>query len=320
MEMKRREFFSLVFGVVSWPLVARAQNKSSTIQAANDQLGQVATLEGVVTVTRGNTPPSILHVRDAIYKNDDLQTGANSSLGITFNDATSFSLSPNARIVVNEFVYEQGGKANTAIFNVARGTVGFIASLVAKTGNMTISTPTMNLGIRGTTGVIDVPDNNAAGADEAKIKLYPDTDGHVGRIEVFNQQGGQLGALTRGSSAFAIRPAPGGQFAAVPVQISPQEAAVDRGVVQRLFASHKIGLQAIQRRLLRGPNRQQPGNQQPSNRQPNSSPQPVNPLQQNRSPGLQQKGDSGAPQSGGIQDTLRRFNPFAPRRNDPLPR
>jgi hypothetical protein len=319
MEMKRREFFSFLVGLVSWPLVARAQNKTNSIPATNDQLGQVATLEGVVTVTRGNTPPSILHVRDAIYKNDDLQTGANSSLGVTFNDETSFSLSANARIVVNEFVYEQGGKANTAVFNIARGTVGFIASLVAKTGNMTISTPTMNLGIRGTTGVVDVSDNNAANAGEAKIKLYPDADGRVGRIEVFNQQGGQLGALTQGSSAFAIRSGPGGRFAAIPVQISPQEAAVDRGVVQRLFASHKIGLQAIQRRLLRGPNRQ-PGSQQPNNRQPNNSPQPGNPPQQNRSPGLQQKGDSSAPQPGGIQDTLRRFNPFAPRRNDPLPR
>lgn len=318
--MKRREFFTIFVGVVSWPLVARAQNKTNSVPVTNEQLGQVATLEGVVTVTRGNTPPSILHVRDAIYKNDDLQTGTNSSLGVTFNDETSFSLSPNAHIVVNEFVYERDGKANTAVFNVARGTVGFIASLVAKTGDMTISTPTMNLGIRGTTGVIDVPDNNATGAGEAKIKLYPDTDGRVGRIEVFNQQGGQLGALTQGSSAFVIRSGPGGRLVAVPVQISPQEAAVDRGVVQRLFASHKIGLQAIQRRLLRGPNRQQPGNQQPNSRQPNNSPQPGNPPQQNRGPGLQQKGDSSAPQPGGIQETLRRFNPFAPRRNDPLPR
>ncbi len=318
--MKRRAFVSLFVGVMSWPLVARAQSKTSSIPAADDQLGQVATLEGVATVTRGNTPPSILHVRDAIYKNDDLQTGANSSLGVTFNDETSFSLSPNAHIVVNEFVYEQGGKANSAVFNVARGTVGFIASLVAKTGNMTISTPTMNLGIRGTTGIVDVPDNNAAGAGETKIKLYPDSDGRVGRIEVFNQQGSQLGALTQGSSAFAIRSGPGGRFVAIPVQISPQDAALDRSVVRRLFASHKIGVQTIRSQLLRGPNRQQPNNQQPNSRQPNSPAQPGNPPQQNRSPGVQQKGDSGAPQPGGIQDTLRRFNPFAPRRNDQLPR
>jgi hypothetical protein len=76
------------------------------------------------------------------YKKDVLQTGANASLGVTFDDETTLSLSVNARIVVNEFVYEEGAKGNTAVFDIARGTVAFVASLVAKTGDMTISTPT----------------------------------------------------------------------------------------------------------------------------------------------------------------------------------
>jgi hypothetical protein len=175
---------------------------------------------------------------------------------------------------------------------------------------MTISTPTATLGIRGTTGVVDVPDNTAAGAGEAKIKLYPDADGRVGQIDVFNRQGGRLGTLTQGSNAFAIRPGPGGRFAAIPFQISPQEAARDRGVVQRLFASHNIGRQmAIQRRQLRGPGRQRPNNL----RQP-GGPQQKN----NRGPGFQQKGTPGAPQRGGFREKLRKLNPFAPKKNEPI--
>jgi hypothetical protein len=176
-----------------------------------------------------------------------LQTGTNASLGVTFDDETTLSLSANARVVVNEFVYEEGGKGK-AVVNIVRGTVAFVAGLMAKTGDMTISTPTAFLGIRGTTGVVDVPDNAAAGAGEAKIKLYPDADGRVGQIEVFNRQGGRLGSLTQASSAFAIRQGPGGRIAAVPFQIPPLEAARDRAVVQRLFTSHNIGRQiAIQR-------------------------------------------------------------------------
>lgn len=255
--MKRREFIVLFVGATAWPLGTRAQNQTNTNQ--DDQVGQVATLQGIATVMRGNAAPSRLKVSDGIYKKDALQTGANSSLGVTFDDETTLSLTANAGIVVNDFVYEEGGKGNSAVFNIARGTVAFVASLVAKNGDMTISTPTATLGIRGTTGVVDVPDNTAAGAREAKIKLYPDADGRVGQIDVFNRQGGRLGTLTQGSSAFAIRPGPGGRFAAVPFQISPQEAARDRGVVQRLFASHNIGRQmAIQRRQLRGPGRQRP--------------------------------------------------------------
>jgi hypothetical protein len=209
---------------------------------------------------------------------------------------------------VNEFVYEEGGKGK-AVVNIVRGTVAFVAGLMAKTGDMTISTPTAFLGIRGTTGVVDVPDNAAAGAGEAKIKLYPDADGRVGQIEVFNRQGGRLGSLTQASSAFAIRQGPGGRIAAVPFQIPPLEAARDRAVVQRLFTSHNIGRQmAIQRRQLRAPNRQLPNNL----RQPGGTPQ------QNRGPGIQQKGNSGPPQRGGFREKLRKINPFAPKKKGPV--
>jgi FecR protein len=308
MGMKRREFIALFVGATAWPLGTRAQNQTNTNQ--DDQVGQVATLQGIATVMRGNAAPSRLKVSDGIYKKDALQTGANSSLGVTFDDETTLSLTANAGIVVNDFVYEEGGKGNSAAFNIARGTVAFVASLVAKNGDMTISTPTATLGIRGTTGVVDVPDNAAAGAGEAKIKLYPDADGRVGQIDVFNRQGGRLGTLTQGSNAFAIRPGPGGRFAAIPFQISPQEAARDRGVVQRLFASHNIGRQmAIQRRQLRGPGRQRPNNL----RQP-GGPQQKN----NRGPGFQQKGTPGAPQRGGFREKLRKLNPFAPKKNEPI--
>jgi hypothetical protein len=200
------------------------------------------------------------------------------------------------------------------VVNIARGMVAFVAGLTAKTGDMTISTPTANLGIRGTTGVVDVPDNAVAGAGEAKIKLYPDADGRVGRIEVFNPQGGRLGMLTQASSAFAIRRGLGGRFTAVPFQIPLQEAARDRGVVQRLFASHNIGRQmAVQRRQLRGPNRQFPNNQRPNNlRQPGGSPQ------QNQGPRLQQKGNPGPPRQGGFLEKLQKLNPFAPKKSDPI--
>ena len=186
-----------------------------------------------------------------------LRPAANSTLGVTFDDQTTFSLSANTRIVVNEFVYQEGGDANAASFNVAVGTAAFVASLVAKTGDMKITTPIATLGIRGTTGVVDVPQAGAAArAGEPRIKLYADADGHVGQIEVFNLQGGRLGALTQGASAFAIRRGAGGRLGAVPFQIPPQEAARDRGVLQRLFASHNIGRRmTIERLRSRGRNR-----------------------------------------------------------------
>jgi hypothetical protein len=262
--MKRREFTMLFGGTLAQWLLFRAAAHAQTPAplpppgAAADRggqgIGQVATLQGSATVKRANAAAAIaLQVNDLIFKNDTLRTGPDSALGVTFDDETTFSLSANTRIVVDEFVYQDGGTANAASVTVALGTAAFVAGKVAKTGDMKIATPTATMGIRGTTGVVDVPSEGAAGGGEAEIKLYPDADGHVGRIEVFDRQGGRLGILTQGASAFALRPGAGGRMAAVAFRVPPQEAARDRGVLQRLFASHNIGRRmTIERRQSRG--------------------------------------------------------------------
>jgi hypothetical protein len=276
-DMKRRQFIKFIGGTaalfplpipMAWRFVASAQDpaagpQTSTRQTAQpDQatdIGQVGTLQGEASVTRGTAAAVALKVKDLIFKNDILSTGPNSALGITFDDQTTFSLSANARIVVNEFVYSEGGQNNAASIAVGAGTVAFVASLVAKTGTMKITTPVATLGIRGTTGIIDVPQGPAtAGAEEPRVKLYPDTDGHVGQIDVSTLQGAQLGVLNQGSTAFAFRAGPGGRLQAVPFQIPPQEAARDRGVLQRLFAAHNIGRRMTRERMrARGRNRRQ---------------------------------------------------------------
>src|SRR6202011_3191965 len=107
----------------------------------------------------------------------------------------------------------------------------FVAAAVAKTGDMTISTPTASLGIRGTTGLVEVPEGaSATSANNVAIKLYPDPDGRVGRIEVNDRTGARLGALTQGASGFAIRPGAGGGLAAAPPAVSPPPAQRGQGM------------------------------------------------------------------------------------------
>jgi hypothetical protein len=272
--------------------------------AADEPIGNVATLTGSATVTRNNTPTP-LKLQDDIFLNDLLQTSANSTLGVTFNDATTFNLTANAKMTVDSYIYEDGGKQNGALFDITKGTVAFVAAAVAKTGDMKISTPSSTLGIRGTTGLVEVPEGaTAANPNNVAIKLYPDPDGHVGRIEVNGRDGARLGFLTQGGSGFTVQRGPGGRFAAAPLFISPQQALRDQGIVRQVHATQSVGRQIVsQQRALRqaNPARNNPA-RQPGPQRQNGLPQrpgPPQPGLQNRpgqpQPGLQRPGSQNKP-------------------------
>jgi len=275
---------------------------SDSQQAAAEPIGNVAALTGSATVTRNNASTP-LQLRDDIFANDVVETAAKSKLGITFNDATTFNLSASAKIMIDSYVYQEGGKENGALFEVAKGTVAFVAASVAKTGDMRISTPTATLGIRGTTGLIEVPEGATATSANVAIKLYPDADGKVGRIEINDRSGARLGALTQGASGFAIRPGMGGaRFAAVPLTLSPQQVARDQGFVRQVHTAQNLGRQVVDeqrtfRRTNPGqpyPNRGQPV--QPRPQQPNAVPG------QNRTAPQQQPGQQNRPGQPGLQN------------------
>ena len=59
----------------------------------------------------------------------------------------------------DEFVYDPGGKSNSTIVSLTRGTFVFVAGQVAKTGDMRIETPVATMGVRGTTPHVEVSDD-----------------------------------------------------------------------------------------------------------------------------------------------------------------
>jgi hypothetical protein len=130
-------------------------------------IGKVVTAAGTITIEHPNAVvvqaslggSDRTKVGDPVYLGDVVYTGADGRLGITFNDGTAFTLSSNARMVLNDFVYDPNGKSNSTLFSLTKGTFTFVAGKVAKTGNMKIDTPVATMGIRGTTPHVEVSDD-----------------------------------------------------------------------------------------------------------------------------------------------------------------
>ena len=155
------------------PDAARAQSTPARSSAGNVEaapIGRVVTAIGSVTIEHanavvvqanvpGNGGLAPTKVGDPIYKGDVVQTGADGKVGITFTDGTAFNLSTNARMVLNEFVYDPNGTSNSTLFSLSKGTFTFIAGKVAKTGDMKIDTPVAVMGIRGTTPQVEISDD-----------------------------------------------------------------------------------------------------------------------------------------------------------------
>jgi hypothetical protein len=163
----------LLTGSLALSGAAQAQSNTAQSPAASLEthpIGKVVKASGAVTVehvnaviVQANLPAATgagqTKVGDPVYKGDVVQTGADGKVGITFDDGTAFNLSSNARMVLNEFVYDPNGKSNSTLFSLTKGTFTFIAGKVAKTGDMKIDTPVATMGIRGTTPHVEISDD-----------------------------------------------------------------------------------------------------------------------------------------------------------------
>jgi VCBS repeat-containing protein len=158
-------------------------------------IGEARTVTGVATATKVNGDRVTLRPGTPVDQGDVIETGANSSVGLTFIDKTVFSLGANARMTLDDLVFSSTGSDHSA-FTVLSGAFSFLTGEVAKTGPdaMRVRTPVATIGIRGT---------QVAGNDELIVLLSH--DGIIGRVilngTVILDQENQV-FLSSGSTSF----------------------------------------------------------------------------------------------------------------------
>ncbi|WP_407150120.1 VCBS domain-containing protein [Bradyrhizobium sp. ORS 86] len=151
-------------------------------------IGHVSKLVGSATVVR-NGVAVVLNQGDNVYKGDVVQSGASSTLGITFIDGTVFGLGPNAKMVLNEMVYDPNGSNNSSLLSLVQGTISFVAGATAKHGDMKVDTPVATMGIRGTAVLVEIDFDvqGTGGVPPAKFQVLVEPDGSTGSYILFDK-------------------------------------------------------------------------------------------------------------------------------------
>jgi hypothetical protein len=151
---------ALCFGVnLAWGQNAGAAPDTNPIGKVLTVTGTVRIDHSAAITVQANLPTNgagEAMVGDLVYRGDTIETGPDGKLGVAFADGTSFSVSPNARMEVNEFVYDPHGHSNSSLMSLTKGTFTFLAGEVAHTGSMKVDTPVGTMGIRGTAPHVEI--------------------------------------------------------------------------------------------------------------------------------------------------------------------
>ncbi|ANW04717.1 VCBS domain-containing protein [Bradyrhizobium icense] len=164
---------------------AQADGSASVAPAI---IGHVTKLTGNATAIR-NGVSIVLNQGDTVHKGDVVQSGSDSTLGITFIDGSVFGLASNARMVLNEMVYDPNGSDNKSLLSLVQGTISFVAGATAKKGDMKVDTPVATMGIRGTAVLVEIDFEvpGQGGAPPAKFQVLVEPDGTTGSYILFDK-------------------------------------------------------------------------------------------------------------------------------------
>ncbi|MEM7206257.1 MAG: FecR domain-containing protein [Pseudomonadota bacterium] len=119
--------------------------------AAAEVIGHIKTTKGDVVVVSHGLKRAV-QPGDKLRVSDTVQTGDNSSVGITFRDDSRTALGPNSKMQMKEFAFEPAENQYSFVSKMFKGSMVFVSGLIAKLAPDTarVETTTATVGIRGT--------------------------------------------------------------------------------------------------------------------------------------------------------------------------
>ncbi|MEM7679714.1 MAG: FecR domain-containing protein, partial [Pseudomonadota bacterium] len=161
-------------------------------------VGAVDEFTGDATVTRADGSTEQVSMGTKIYEGDIIETGTDGAVNIMFVDETTFAVSEDARMAIDEYVFDASTQGGVQNFSVLKGVFVFTSGLIGREDpdDVMIETPVGSIGIRGTIIAGDV-DNGEITVVEGAIVLRDFNGNEVtlaNQFETaqFDQAGGQI--------------------------------------------------------------------------------------------------------------------------------
>lgn len=130
---------------------------SPIISAQAETIGKFRKVSGESYVVR-NGDRSKAEIGADVMQSDVIETAADGSVGVTFNDNTVFSAGPNSRVSMEEFKFNPVTLKGSFLAKLSRGTLSVVSGDIARGSPkaMRIRTPSAILGVRGTRFLVRV--------------------------------------------------------------------------------------------------------------------------------------------------------------------
>jgi len=113
---------------------------------------EVAGVVGAVNTNAHGTPPGGasrgLSVGSDVVQKERIQTDADGTAHIMFNDRSALNIGRNSSIVIDNFVYNPGASGQQSI-TLARGALRFVGGQISHSTEATVKTPAASIGVRG---------------------------------------------------------------------------------------------------------------------------------------------------------------------------
>jgi len=152
-------------------------------------VGRVQTLKAPAFVTRADGTRVELQLGDAIYEGDVIETGDVGGVGIVFLDESVLSMADNAKMVLDEAIYDASEHEGSLQLSALQGVFSVVSGLIAKSDPdaMVISTPVATIGIRGTQLAFEIGDGGTL-----EVVMLEEADGFFGEAVITNDGGVSL--------------------------------------------------------------------------------------------------------------------------------